>query len=133
MHLILYVYALCVKLFPQKWVKKDAYLFPHEIPVIHLSPRGTCLSSSTCETVHLDGVTSVRNMSKFFKNNVLVIAFSSSYILLAFESKYRRELWFSEIMYLTGTLLFVACLIISFMQACMIRCILYFQERNFSY
>jgi len=83
-------------------MKRDAYLFLHEIPVIHMSPRGTGLSSSKCETVHLDGITFIKTMSLFFKNNVLAIAFSSYTLLLAFESKCRRELWYSETMYLTG-------------------------------
>ena len=86
-------------------MKKDAYLFQHEMPTICLFPRGTDLSSSTREMIHLDGIIFIRNVSRFFKNNVLAIAFSSCYLLLSFESKSRRELWFSEIMYLTGTVI----------------------------
>ena len=83
-------------------MKKDAYLFQHEMPVIYLSPRGADLSSSTYETIHLDDITSVWHISKFFKHNVLAIGFSSFYVLIAFESKSQRELWYSELMYLTG-------------------------------
>jgi len=83
-------------------VKKDAYLFVHEMPVICISPRKIHPTSSTCETIHLDDIVFIRNMSKAFKNNVLAIAFSSYYLLLAFESQSRRESWFAEIMYLTG-------------------------------
>ena len=85
-------------------MKKDAYLFVHEMPVLRLCPRGTDLTSSTCETIHLDDIDFIRNMSKTFKNNVLAITFSSCNLLLAFDSKCRRDLWFSEIMCLSGTL-----------------------------
>ncbi|XP_065905820.1 uncharacterized protein [Dysidea avara] len=95
----------------KKWMKKDAYLFQHEMPVIYLSPRGADLSSSTYETIHLDDITSVWHISKFFKHNVLAIGFSSFYVLIAFESKSQRELWYSELMYLTDifTLLLYKC------------------------
>jgi len=111
-------YGTCHVLF-QKWMKKDAYLFVPEIPVLCLCPRGTDLSSSSCETIHLDDIDFISNMSKTFKNNVLAIAFSSCNLLLAFDSKCRRNLWFSEIviMCLTGTFSHLMFTVFIFMYA----------------
>lgn len=113
----------------QKWVKRDAYLFKHGMPVIKIAPRGADLSSGTHETIPLDDIISVWHISKFFKHNVLALGFSSCYVLIAFGCKSQRELWYAELKYLTGMYYLCDKFIFSYFSDCMIK--LYMQTLLF--
>ena len=64
--------------------------------------KGAKLSPDTCKTLQLDDVVYVKHISKSNKPNVLLISFLSYSLLLSFKSKFRMELWMSEIICQTG-------------------------------
>ena len=87
----------------------DIYLFDHEVPVVKYCSRGAKLSPTTCRTIQLDDVVYVKPISKPNKPHVLMVSFLSYSLLLSFKSKYRMELWMSELMCQTGTYKVVIC------------------------